>query len=75
VKSAGRVPHDSREEDERSEARHLRDLRGRVKAARAVVSTIPGLADALRNDWKKAASFYSRFGITESQFRHGVPED
>jgi hypothetical protein len=69
------LPDDSREADERAAARQLRDLRGRVKAARAVVSTTPGLADALRNDWKKAASLYSRFGITESQFRHGVPED
>src|SRR5208283_323314 len=33
---------DSREADERAADRTLRDLRGRVKAARAAVSTTPG---------------------------------
>jgi len=47
-------------------------LRGRVKAARAIVSTTPGLGEILRLDWKRAALFYARFGITESQFCHGV---
>ena len=28
----------------------------------------------LRRDWVKAARFYARFGITETQFRNGVSE-
>ena len=27
----------------------------------------------LDRDWRKAARFYARFGITESTFRFGVP--
>jgi len=64
---------DSREADERAEARRLRDLRGRVKAARVAISTTPGAEEVLRQDWVKAAHFYAKFGITEAQFRHGVP--
>ena len=67
------LPDDSREEDERSVERHLRDLRGRVKRAHAVVATTPRLAETLVGDWRKAARFYARFDITESLFRHGVP--
>jgi hypothetical protein len=67
------LPEDSREENERSEERRIRDLRGRVKAVRAVVATIPGLAEILENDRQKAARFYARFGITEKMFREGVP--
>jgi len=66
------LPDDSREEDERAEARRLRELRGRVKAARAVVSTTPGLAGTLAANWRRAAEFYARFGVTESMFRSGV---
>jgi hypothetical protein len=62
------LPDDSREEDERVEARRLRDLRARVKAARAVVSATHGLAETLASDWRKAAAFYARFGITERVF-------
>ncbi|MGP8017397.1 MAG: hypothetical protein ACLP8V_05005 [Thermoplasmata archaeon] len=69
------LPDDSREADERAIARHLADLRGRVKAARAVVSTTPGLAETQASDWQKAARFYARFGISEGQFRRGVPPD
>jgi hypothetical protein len=69
------LPDDSREADERAAERRLRDLRGRVKAARAVVSTTPGLADVLRGDWRKAARFYARIGVTEILFRHGAPAD
>ncbi len=69
------LPDDSREEDERQEERRLRDLRGRVKAARAVVSSASGLAKVLASDWRKAARFYARFGIIETQFRCGVPTD
>jgi hypothetical protein len=67
------LPDDSREEDERHEERHRRDLRARVKRARAVVATTPGLAEVLASDWRKAARFYARFGITEGMFRKGVP--
>ena len=47
----------------------LHDLRGRVKAARAVVSTTPGLAETLASDRRKATWFYARFGISEEMFR------
>lgn len=63
---------DSREVDEREEEQRLREVRGRVKAARALVSTTPGLAETLRADWHKAARFYARFGITEQTLREGV---
>ena len=67
------LPDDSREADDRAAARHFQDLRGRVKAARAVVAITPGLAETLRADWKRAAGFCARFGISEMEFRHGVP--
>jgi len=66
------LPDDSREEDERQEERHLRDLRARVKRARAVAEGTPGLAELLQGDSRKAARFYARFGIAEGMFRHGV---
>ncbi len=69
------LPDDSREADERAEARRLREARRRVKFARTIVSTTPGLAEALELDWRKAAAFYARFGVTESSLRHGVPAD
>jgi hypothetical protein len=37
------------------------------------VATTPGLAETLARDGRKAARFYARFGITEGQFREGVP--
>jgi hypothetical protein len=46
-----------------------------VKAARAVLSTTPGLAETIVRDWRKAARFYARFGITEGEFRLGVPPE
>jgi hypothetical protein len=64
---------DSREADERLAERQLRDLRGRVKAARAVASATPGLKETLTRDWQKAACFYARFGIAAEQFLSGVP--
>ncbi len=67
------LPDDSREADERDRERHLRDLRGRVKAARAAISTTPEAEEVLQRDWVKAARFYARFGITEGMFRLGVP--
>jgi len=66
------LPDDSREADERAAERRLRDLRGRVKAARAAISGTPGAEEILRQDWVKAARFYARFGITEALFRNGV---
>jgi hypothetical protein len=66
---------DSREADERAEQRRLRDLRGRVKAARAAISTTPGAGEVLRQNWVKAARFYAKFIITETQFWIGVPAD
>ncbi len=66
------LPDDSREADERAAKRRMRDLRGRVRAARAVVSSTPGLAQVLASDWRKAARFYARFGITESMCQAGV---
>ncbi|HTT44494.1 MAG TPA: hypothetical protein VMH38_00560 [Thermoplasmata archaeon] len=68
------LPDDSREADERAAERKLRDLRGRVKAARAAISGTPGADELLRRDWVKAARFYSRFGITEGMFRQGVQD-
>ncbi len=50
----------------------MRVLRGRVKAARALVASAPGLTGALARDWQKAARFYARYGITEGMFRNGV---
>jgi len=67
------LPDDSREADERAAARRLRDLRGCVKAARAAISATAGAEQVLRQDWVKAARFYTSFGITEGQFRQGVP--
>ncbi len=67
------LPDDSREADERAAERRLRDVRGRVKAARAAISAPPGAEEILRRDWKKAARFYAKHGITEQQFRQGIP--
>jgi hypothetical protein len=67
------LPDDSREADERLAERQLRDLRGRVKAARAVASATPGLTEILTRGWQKAVQFYAQFGITEEIFRRGVP--
>jgi len=69
------LPDDSREVDEKEAARRLRELRARGKAARAVLSKTPRLAESLQRDWGKRAQFYERFGITQAQFRHGVPSD
>jgi hypothetical protein len=67
------LPDDSRAADEHAETRRLRDLRGRVKAARAAISGTPGVEEVLRWDWVKAAHFYAARGITEERFRRGVP--
>ena len=68
------LPDESLEADEREAERRLRDLRGRVKAARAAAALTPGLAEVLAKDWPRAAMFYARFGVTEAMFRHGASE-
>ncbi len=68
------LPDDDRSSDDRRAASRLRDLRGRVKAARAALSAVPGAEETLRADWKREAHFLARWGITQEQFRHGVPE-
>ena len=67
------LPDDSREADEKEVECRLRDLRGRVKAARALVSSTPGLSEILAGDSRKAAPFYMGYGITEEMLRLGVP--
>ena len=67
------LPDDSREADEKAAEGHLRDIRARVKQARAMVATTSGLAETLAADCEKAARFYARFGITAGQFHRGVP--
>jgi hypothetical protein len=67
------LPDDSREADERVMEHYLRDVRARVKLARAVLSRMPGLAAILRERPDRMARFCARFGITESHFTNGVP--
>jgi hypothetical protein len=67
------LPDDSREEDERQKARKLRELRARLKRARAIVARTPGLAESIRRDWKRAAQFYARLRVNEVQLRRGAP--
>ena len=62
-----------RDEDERPTEWMIHDIRGRVKAARPVVSTTPGPAEILAFDWRKAARFYARFGVTGTMFQKGNP--
>ncbi len=59
---------------ERGDERLVRGLRGRVKGARTVVATTPGFAETLAGDWRRAARFYARNGITEEMLRRGVPD-
>jgi hypothetical protein len=66
------LPDDSREADEREESRRLRDLRGRVKAARAALAAVPGSAELLGKDWVRQGRFLARWGITRGQLCHGV---
>lgn len=55
-------------------ARGLSELRAKVKAARAAVSAIPGLAETLTTDWQKATRFFAQFRITEAMIRRGIPD-
>jgi hypothetical protein len=66
------LPDDSREAEEKLAERRVRGLRARVKAARAAVATSPGVAEILVSDWKRAAHFYARFGVSEDLLRNGV---
>jgi hypothetical protein len=50
------LPDESREAEERQEARRLRELRARGKAARARVATAPGLVEIPTRDRQKAAT-------------------
>jgi hypothetical protein len=67
------LPHDPWKADERTEAQRLRDVRARVKAAQATVTTTPGLAQTIHRDCRRAAGFYARLNISEAMSRHGVP--
>jgi hypothetical protein len=49
------LPDDSREADGRAAERRLRELRTRVKAARAAISATPRAEEVLQRDWVKAA--------------------
>jgi hypothetical protein len=66
------LPDDSREADERAAERRVRDLRGRVKAARAALAATPGAAEAMGEAWRKQAGFRARHEISQAQFRRGV---
>ena len=68
------LPDDSREEDDRREEHYLREVRAQVKLARAVASTMPGLAAILQERPDRAARFYDRFGIAEAMPRYGITE-
>ena len=66
------LPDDSREADERAEARRLRELRARVNAASATLAASPGAAEVTQRDWQRAARFYTRFGLTEDSLLTGA---
>ena len=66
------LPDDSREADEREVERRLRDLRGRVEAARAVIARTPGLFDLLAREPDKARMFCARRGIAERTLVDGA---
>jgi hypothetical protein len=72
LESTSGLPDGSREEDERAAERRLRDLRGRVKAAQAVISATPGATEILHQDLVKGVLFYAKSGISQVLFRHGV---
>jgi hypothetical protein len=65
---------DDRAEDERRVERHLRDLRSRVKAVRALISADPTIRHTLVTCPEKATAFYAIHGVTAAQVRHGVPD-
>ena len=65
---------DAREADEHRVERHLRDLRARVKAVRALISADPTIRHTLATNPEKAAAFYAIHGVTAAQVRHGIPD-
>ena len=65
---------DAREADERRVERHLRDLRSRVKAVRALISADPTIQHTLATCPEKAQAFYAIHGVTEAQVKRGVPD-
>jgi hypothetical protein len=68
------LPDDSREEEERNIRRYLRDLRLRVKAVRALLSTNPSIGETLATNPEKARAFYAIHHVTEAQVKGGVPD-
>ena len=48
-------------------------MRARVKAARAMVASTPGLTETPQRDRRKAVTLYARYGVTEGLLRYGVP--
>ena len=65
---------EDRADDERKVERHLRDLRSRVKAARAKIAADPSIRQTLATCPEKARAFYAIHGVTEAQVKRGVPE-
>jgi hypothetical protein len=68
------LPDDSREEQERTMRRYLRDLRNRVKAVRAKLSADPSIGETLASNPEKAEAFYHIHHVTRDQVEHGVPD-
>jgi hypothetical protein len=60
------------ESEERANANRLAELCARVKAARSVVATTPGLAETLARGRRRAAQFYAQFGISETMLLRGA---
>jgi hypothetical protein len=68
------LPDDSREEQERTIRRFLRDLRLRVKGVRALMSADPSIVETLASNPEKARAFYAIHHVTRDQVEHGVPD-
>ena len=49
--------------------------RSTIGAATAVVPGTPGLAEALTGDWRRAALFTARYGVSETLSQTGVRPD
>jgi hypothetical protein len=61
------LPDDSRDSDERVRAQRLREQRGRVAAAKAVIQAHPGLADVLARDQTKLVRFCAVHHVTPQE--------
>jgi len=68
------LPDDSREEDERTMRRFLRDLRLRVKAVRAKIAADPSIGQILASNPEKARVFFAVHHVIAEQVRNGVPD-